>query len=119
MIINSEDVKALFLCNKRVDFRRQIDGLVSYIIHEFNRDVLDKSLFVFVSGDHKKLKMIYYDGSGFWLLTKRMEKGKFKMKFGSESMLNSLTKNQLSYLLEGLDYESKNIDKIKEKSYLL
>lgn len=72
------------MCSKKVDFRKQIDGLVTFIEFEFNQDVIDGSLFIFVNGRKNKLKMIFYDGSGFWMLFKRMEKGKFRNEF-SES----------------------------------
>ena len=49
MIINTSDVKSIYLCSKRVDFRKQIDGLVGLIEFEFNHDVIDGSLYVFVN----------------------------------------------------------------------
>lgn len=75
MIVDVSEVKSIYICSKKVDFRKQIDGLVTFIEFEFGQDVIDGSLFIFVNGYKNKIKMIYYDGSGFWMLVKRMEKG--------------------------------------------
>ena len=112
MIINTSDVKSIYLCSKRVDFRKQIDGLVGLIEFEFNHDVIDGSLYVFVNARKDKLKVIYYDGSGFWMLVKRMEKGKFQNEFNEALKLNALSERQLKYLLEGLKFDEKYIDKL-------
>lgn len=119
MIIDTSDVKSIFICSKKVDFRKQIDGLVSLIEFEFNQDVIDGSLFVFINGHKNKMKMIYYDGSGFWMLVKRMEKGKFKNEFEDILKLNMITAKQLKYLLEGLSINRKYNDKINKKRLLI
>lgn len=75
-------------------------GLVTFIEFEFGQDVIDGSLFIFVNNGYKnKIKMIYYDGSGFWMLVKRIEKGKFKNEFEESLKLNTFTQRQLKYLL--------------------
>ena len=119
MIINTSDVKSIYLCSKRVDFRKQIDGLVGLIEFEFNHDVIDGSLYVFVNAHKNKLKVIYYDGSGFWMLVKRMEKGKFQNEFNEALKLNALSERQLKYLLEGLKFDKKYIDKLGKKHLLI
>lgn len=119
MIINTSDIKSIYLCSRKVDFRKQIDGLVSLIEFEFNHDVIDGSLFVFLNSYKNKLKVIYYDGSGFWMLVKRMEKGKFQHEFNDASDLNILTERQLKYLLEGLKFDEKYIDKTNKKQLLI
>ena len=111
MILNTSDVKNIYLCTAKVDFRKQIDGLVAFISHHFDVDILDRSLFIFINRNKSKLKIIYYDGSGFWLLSKRMEKGKFKMIFDDNASLNQLSSQQLSFLLEGLDFSRNHVEK--------
>lgn len=119
MIINASDVKAIYLCSKKVDFRKQIDGLVTFIEFEFDYDVIDGSLFIFTNGQKNKLKMIYYDGNVFWMFVKRMEKGKFRNGFEESLKLNTLTLRQLKYLLEGLRIDEKYIDKSNKKQLLI
>lgn len=93
MIVDVSEVKSIYICSKKVDFRKQIDGLVTFIEFEFGQDVIDGSLFIFVNGYKNKIKMIYYDGSGFWMLVKRMEKGKFKNEFEEALNLNIFLKD--------------------------
>lgn len=119
MIIDVSDVKSIYLCSKKVDFRKQIDGLVTFIEFELGQDVIDSSLFIFINQHKNKMKIIYYDGSGFWMLVKRMEKGKFKNEFEESLKLNTLTHRQLKYLLEGLKIDEKYIDKTKKKQLLI
>lgn len=119
MIINTSDVKSIYLCSKKVDFRKQIDGLVSLIEFEFNHDVIDGSLFVFINAHKNKIKIIYYDGSGFWMLVKRMEKGKFQNEFIDAFNLNTLTERQLKYILEGFRFDEKYIYKTNKKQLLI
>lgn len=119
MIIDTSDVKSIYICSQKVDFRKQIDGLVSFIEFEFDQDVIDGSLFIFINSKKNKMKMIYYDGSGFWMLVKRMEKGKFRNEFEDVLKLNMITQKQLKYLLEGLSINKKYIDKINKKQLFI
>lgn len=119
MIIDVSDVKSIYLYSKKVDFRKQIDGLVTFIEFELGHDVIDGSLFIFINQHKNKMKIIYYDGSGFWMLVKRMEKGKFKNEFEESLKLNELSHRQLKYLLEGLKTDEKYIEKSKKKQLLI
>lgn len=119
MIINTSEVKTIYICTSRVDFRKQIDGLVTMILNTFDKDVLDHSLYIFLNGSKNKMKAIYYDGNGFWMMVKRMEKSKFKYDFDVEKQLATLTEKQLSFLLEGLSINRKYTDKINTNSYLI
>lgn len=119
MIINTSDIKSIYICTTKIDFRKQIDGLISVIISTFNHNVLDHSLYIFMNSSKNKIKAIYYDGTGFWMLVKRMEKSKFKYEFSEEKQLAIMTETQLSFLLEGLAINQKYIDKISTNSFLL
>ena len=58
MILNTSDVKNIYLCTDKVDFRKQIDGLVAFISHHFDVDILDRSLFIFINRNKSKLKIM-------------------------------------------------------------
>ena len=53
------------------------------------------------------------------MLVKRMEKGKFQNEFNEALKLNTLTERQLKYLLEGLKFDGKYIDKLGKKHLLI
>ena len=58
MILNTSDVKNIYLCTDKVDFRKQIDGLVAFISHHFDVDILDRPLFIFINRNKSKLKIM-------------------------------------------------------------
>lgn len=58
MILNTSDVKNIYLCTNKVDFRKQIDGLVAFISHHFDVDILDRPLFIFINRNKSKLKIM-------------------------------------------------------------
>lgn len=59
-----------------------------------------------VTGHRDKLKCLYWDGTGFWLLYKRLDKGHFKWKKDDDGAL-LITQQQLQWLLQGLKIEQK------------
>ena len=85
-----------------VDFRKQIDGLVILVADTLNQNPTSGQLFVFRNKQADKVKLLYWEDNGFWLLYKRIEQGKFCFP-GKEDRAMSLTKPQLQWLLSGLD----------------
>ena len=60
-----------------VDFRKGIDGLASSCKQVLNKDPFSGTVFLFRNRSITCLKVLVYDGQGFWLCTKRLSKGKF------------------------------------------
>jgi len=87
--------------------RKQINGLAAIIEGHFNLDPFDGALFVFCNGNRDRLKILEFDGDGFWLHFKRLEKGRFKWPALGEEATMSLTGDELSYLLGGTRVELK------------
>ena len=85
-----------------VDFRCQIDGLVTLIADHLNLNPTSGQLFLFRNRHANKIKMLWWDRNGFWLCYKRLEKGKLKFPAILDQALE-LTRDQLSWLLSGLD----------------
>lgn len=68
----------IFLAVEPVDFRKGIDGLAALCRQKLQHEPLDGALFVFSSRRRTSLKMLVYDGQGFWLCQKRLSEGRFK-----------------------------------------
>lgn len=85
MIINTDEIKNIYVTKQFCDMRKQIDGLALIVISQFNMNVLDHSLFIFTNASRNRIKMLYYEANGFWLFTRRLENGKFKFKRHEES----------------------------------
>ena len=67
----------IYVANAPVDCRKGIDGLMSCCQHLLNKDPFSGVLFLFRNRSLTCLKVLVYDGQGFWLCTKRLSKGKF------------------------------------------
>ncbi len=115
MIINTDEIKNIYISSHYVDMRKSIDGLTLIVHSQFQMNVLDHSLFIFTNKARNRIKILYYESNGFWLFIKRLEHGKFKIKEYDNSNTRSITPTQLNWLLEGLEFE----EKLKEKQLLI
>ena len=73
-----------------VDFRKGIDGLTRVCKSELAKDPFSGSMFIFRNKRRTTLKILIYDGQGFWLFIKRLSKGKFNW-WPSDAQNTSLT----------------------------
>lgn len=93
----------IWLYPQPVDFRNQIDGLVMLISDHLKLNPTSGQLFVFRNRTANKLKILWWDRNGFWLCYKRLEKGKLIFPSISDKSIE-LTRDQMSWLLSGLDF---------------
>jgi transposase len=86
-----------------VDFRKGIDSLAELCRQKLNADPFSGYLFVFRSRRATSIKVLVYDGQGFWLATKRLSKGRFRwwprMTAGTEEPARVLRAHQAQVLL--------------------
>jgi transposase len=93
----------IWLYDKPVDFRKQIDGLVILVADSLKLEPTSGQLFLFRNKTANKIKMLWWDRNGFWLFYKRFEKGKLVFPKVRNEVLE-LTRDQMGWLLSGLDY---------------
>jgi transposase len=89
-----------------VDFRKGIDGLARLCREELQSEPLSGSVFVFRSRRATSIKVLVYDGRGFWLCQKRLSQGRFRywpQAAGDSS--KELEAHELGVLLAGGDPE--------------
>lgn len=97
------DAPAVYLHRDPVDFRKAINGLALIVEHEMTLSPFADALFLFCNKQRDKLKILYWDQTGFCLWYKRLEKAKFKWPRKLEDDVIELTEEQLHWLLRGLD----------------
>jgi transposase len=68
----------VFVCLKPIDFRKGIDGMVSYCNRELGRNPRDGAIFCFSNRSKTSIKILYYDSQGYWLCQKRLSAGKLR-----------------------------------------
>ena len=87
--------------------RKSINGLAAIVETNFRLDPFVGALFVFCNRDRDRLKILEWDGDGFWLHFKRLEKGHFRWPSEGETQTLSLTGEELGILLSGSKVELK------------
>ena len=92
----------VWLYRRPVDFRKQIDGLMVLVADTLKRDPASGQLFVFRNRQGDKIKMLYWQDNGFWLLYKRNETGRFIFPLIIDDTM-TLRPEQLHWLLSGID----------------
>jgi len=89
----------IFVHTGFTDFRKGIDGLCGVCKYELEKDPMTGAMFVFGNRTRKALKILIYDGQGFWVYHKRLSRGRFKWWPESDKVHASLVANQLSVLI--------------------
>ena len=93
----------VWLATGHTDMRKGFDGLALLIQETFKRDPYAGHLFVFRGRRGDRIKVIWHDGQGACLFTKRLERGRFVWPSPTEGVV-TLSSAQLGYLLEGIDW---------------
>lgn|SRR5690606_13350588 len=87
----------VFVCRQATDMRKSFDGLCELVDSVLRQDPFSGHLFVFANRRRDKVKILYWDRSGFFLLYKRLEEGTFWLPDRAE-----IGSRELMLLLEGL-----------------
>lgn len=84
--------------------RKGFDGLSGAVIDVIDEDPQSGHLFVFFNRRRDRMKCLVWDGSGFWLLYKRIEHGRFPIFDRATSRTSfELTSAELALMLDGID----------------
>ena len=67
----------IFLATEPVDFRKGIDGLGAVCRHRLGQNPIEGAVYVFRNRAATALKLLFYDGQGYWLCMKRLSQGRF------------------------------------------
>ena len=95
----------IYLARGATDMRKSIDGLSAITRQVLEHDPVSGHLFVFCNARRDRIKILYWERTGFWLLHKRLEQGTFAWPVpeGSEAKQLELPSSDLVALLGGLD----------------
>lgn len=103
----------IYLYREYVDFRKSINGLAAIIEAETDLPLGTGALFLFTNKQRDKMKVLYWDNTGFALWYKRLEKARFKWPTQEKNAVFTLTSAELDSLLSGLTirgHQAVNID---------
>ena len=100
MILLTHETR-IFLCVAPADFRRGIDGLVAQCQHSLALEPRDGSVIVFINRARTMIRALSYDVNGYWLMTKRLSRGKFHDWPDGQCVLSSTSARELRIILSG------------------
>lgn len=96
----------VFLAVDPCDLRKSFDGLYALASETLGENPRSGALFVFTNRRRNRLKILYFDGSGLWVMAKRLEEGTFwwpKSAQGDKSPKLHLTPQALAMLTDGIE----------------
>lgn len=95
----------IFVGREPVDMRKGFDGLSGIVMDVIDEDPQSGHLFVFFNRRRNRMKSLVWDGSGYWLLYKRLEHGRFQIfdRATGRDGAFEITSSDLALLLDGID----------------
>ena len=95
----------VFLALGATDMRKSFDTLAQLVRDQLSEDPLSGHLFVFANRLRNRIKVLFFDGSGLWVMAKRLEKGTFAWPKGAgrEGRSVAMTTTELSMLVSGIE----------------
>lgn len=94
----------IFVAVQPVDMRKSFNGLWSAVNEQLGEDPKSGALFAFINRERTRLKLLYWDGTGVWVLAKRLEQGRFSWPApSSESPKLTLAPEALALLVGGVE----------------
>lgn len=105
MMLGVPSAVRIFICRGAVDLRKGFDGLSGLVTEVVDQDPQSGHLFVFFNTRRDRVKILWWDRSGYSILYKRLEMGQYKIFDRVEVAGKSfeMTGSELALILEGID----------------
>ena len=93
----------VFVRAEPTDMRKSFDTLGLLVREHIERDVTDGALYLIVGKDRRRAKVLFWDGTGMCVLSKRLEKGRFAAPWAKPRATSALewTTSELALFLDG------------------
>jgi transposase len=106
-VLTLPDAVRVFVAREAVDFRKAHDGLFQVVRGAFGDDPLSGHLFVFTNRRRDRIKLLFWDRNGLWLLYKRLERGTFpRFALAGDAAREEVDRSWLAMLLDGIEPRS-------------
>jgi transposase len=92
----------IYVAVEPCDMRKGYEGLSGLVTMALQKDLRGGALFVFANRRRTRLKVLYFDGTGIWLMTKRLEEGTFSWPQGEQKVI-ALRPEAFAMLTDGVD----------------
>ncbi len=94
---------SLFVATARVDGRKGIDGLSTIVRSQFSENPLAGGMYVFFTRRADRVRVLYFDRDGYVLITKRLEKGTYRVPWENQQGRVEIEAAELLLVLEGIE----------------
>ena len=108
MLYDPSKIRNVYIACGYTDMRKQIDGLAAIVELQYKMEFDDESLFLFCGRKADRIKALFWDGSGYVLLYKRLAGARFQWP-RSEKELKKITPQEFRWLMEGLSIQQKKV----------
>ncbi len=105
-MLSISSAQRYFLYSGLTDMRKGFDSLCGLVRNEFQMDPLSGDVFIFLSRTKNKIKLLQFQGDGFAVYYKRLEKGTFEIPKFNASSTKLLSSQQLILIMEGIQLSS-------------
>ena len=87
------------------DLRKSFNGLWTVVSEQLRLDPKSGAIFVFTNRRRNRIKILYWDGTGVWVMAKRLEEGTFRWPKSARSGATKLklTPEALAMLTDGIE----------------
>ena len=85
--------------------RNGFDGLAGIVRNNLGKDPVSGDIFIFLNKPRTHIKLLYWDGDGFALFYKRLEKGRYQRCTAVNGPSKEIKREELMMLLEGLSFD--------------
>lgn len=100
-------IKDYFLYCGRVDMRKGIDSLYGIVNNELEKNPITGDVFIFINKKRNQIKMLHWQGDGFAIFYKRLEKGSYEItSLIEEKTDKKISSEQLLFMLQGVVLKS-------------
>ena len=94
-----------YQCCGSTDMRNGFDGLAGIVRNSLGKDPVSGDIFIFLNKPRTHIKLLYWDGDGFALFCKRLEKGRYQRCIAVNGPSKEIKREELMMLLEGLSFD--------------
>ncbi|GAP40469.1 IS66 Orf2 like protein [Flexilinea flocculi] len=110
-----ENMNHFYVATGYTDIRKGIDGLAVIVKNKYGQALEEDSLFLFCGRKSDRFKGLFWDGTGYVLLYKRLADSRFQWPRNAEE-LKQITPQEFRWLMDGLSiYQARSIQKTKQR----
>lgn len=105
-MLNVSSAQRYFFYSGKTDMRKGFDSLCGLVQSEFKMNPLSGDVFIFLSGGKNRIKLLQWQGDGYAIYYKRLEKGTFELPKNKTSSTILVSHQQLLLIMEGIQLSS-------------